>query len=98
MMSRSKKFKSSEKLSSFQNSRIDMTFWTQSLIFCYLVFVFFGEFSCSVNGYQPHVQGVSSWNTFPQFHTMKKVSDPKFLMADVVNNLGLKLLAVGIRN
>lgn len=75
-----------------------MKFRINSLIISYLVFVFFCAFFCSGQAYQPHQHGVASWNSFPHQHTVKKISDPKFVMADVVNNLGLKLLAVSIQN
>lgn len=50
-----------------------------------------------VEGYHPYQGGISSWNGFhsnPEPQVFKKFTDPKYVMVDVVNNLGLKLLAV----
>lgn len=52
-----------------------------------------------MGGYHLVEDGTVAWNGY-QFHRypgpnqMKKISDPKDNMVDVVNNLGLKLLAV----
>lgn len=62
----------------------------------YLVLVFCNV-SIFVDSYHPYQGGISLWNEFnsnsgPQI--MKKFNDPKHVMVDAVNNLGLKLLAV----
>lgn len=88
--------KSSGSEKSFFSNKIN------TLVCFYFVLVFYSVCFCMVDAYHSQKQGVPSWNGYQYHHphppnTFKKYSDPKFVMVDVVNNLGLKLLAVSIK-
>lgn len=85
---------SSSKKSFFKNRNI---FWSNYLTFFNFVLMLYSDSFSVVKAYHSHNPGIPSWNGYQYHHPHspnKKFSDPKFLMVDVVNNLGLKLLAV----